>query len=104
MEEKPTEPGGEKEESQEAKPAQETPKQEKIKPQKAPIFDRLKAWTLGKLERIRRFITECKRVLRVTRKPDKQEFLIIVKISSIGMAVIGLIGFAVFFLKEIIVG
>ena len=57
----------------------------------------------AKLQGLRSFIIECKRVLRVTRKPDKQEFTTIVKISSIGMAVIGLVGFIVFYLKELII-
>jgi protein transport protein SEC61 subunit gamma-like protein len=45
---------------------------------------------------------ECKRVLRVTKKPDKQEFTTIVKISSIGMAIIGVVGFLVHFAKELL--
>ena len=56
----------------------------------------------GKIERLRAFILECKRVLRVTKKPDKQEFQTIVKISAIGMAVIGVIGFLIHFLKEVL--
>ena len=56
--------------------------------------------TPGKMERLKAFITECKRVLRVTKKPDKQEFTTIVKISSIGMAIIGVIGFLVHLIKE----
>lgn len=56
----------------------------------------------GKLERLKSFITECKRVLRVTKKPDKQEFVTIVKISSIGMGIIGIIGFLVHFVKELL--
>ncbi|MBW2969665.1 protein translocase SEC61 complex subunit gamma [Candidatus Woesearchaeota archaeon] len=56
----------------------------------------------GKLERLKAFITECKRVLRVTKKPDKQEFVTIVKISSIGMGIIGIIGFLVHFVKELL--
>lgn len=39
------------------------------------------------------FIKECKRVLKVTRKPDKFEFKTIVKVSGIGMIIIGSIGF-----------
>lgn len=65
--------------------------QEEVKPEKKGIFKRLK-----------RFWTECKRVLRVTKKPDKQEFKLIVKISGVGMAIIGVIGFLIHFLKEII--
>lgn len=56
----------------------------------------------SKLQKFKDFIVECKRVLRVTRKPDKMEFKTVVKISGIGMAIIGLIGFLVAFVKEII--
>ncbi len=54
----------------------------------------------GRLDRLKAFIMECRRVLRVTKKPDKQEYLTIVKISSIGMAIIGVVGFLVHFAKE----
>jgi len=42
---------------------------------------------------------ECKRVLKVTKKPSRDEFKIIVKASGIGMIIIGLIGFIVHMLK-----
>ncbi len=41
------------------------------------------------------FINECTRVLRVTKKPDKIEFLTIVKASGLGILIIGLIGFII---------
>ena len=41
------------------------------------------------------FIKECIRVLRVTKKPDKTEFLTIVKASGLGILIIGLIGFII---------
>jgi len=50
--------------------------------------------------RLKSFWIECKRVLRVTKKPDKQEFTTIVKISAAGMAIIGLLGFLIHFAKE----
>lgn len=53
-----------------------------------------------KLDRLKSFWLECKRVLRVTRKPDKMEFRTIVKVSALGMAVIGAIGFVLSFVKE----
>ena len=56
----------------------------------------------GKMERLRAFIQECKRVLRVTKKPDKQEFMTIVKISAAGMGIIGLLGFLIHLGKELL--
>ena len=47
------------------------------------------------LTRLKSFTYECVRVFKVTKKPSKEEFKIIVKVSSIGIAVIGLIGFAI---------
>ena len=41
------------------------------------------------------FLKECKRVLKITRKPSNDEFKTIVKVCAIGMAVIGLIGFLI---------
>ena len=45
------------------------------------------------------FINECIRVLRVTKKPDKAEFLTIVKVSGLGILIIGLVGFVVQMIK-----
>jgi protein transport protein SEC61 subunit gamma-like protein len=52
-------------------------------------------------QKLKDFIVECKRVLRVTKKPDSIEFKTIVKISGIGMVVIGFLGFLVAFVKEV---
>ncbi len=59
----------------------------------------MKVW--GKL---RDFWIQTRRVLRITKKPDKQEFLTIVKVSGLGILVIGLIGFILHFINQIIMG
>ncbi|MBW2998044.1 protein translocase SEC61 complex subunit gamma [Candidatus Woesearchaeota archaeon] len=51
--------------------------------------------TKGFLRKAKSFIIECKRVLKITKKPNSTEFKTIVKISGLGILVIGLIGFAV---------
>ncbi len=51
------------------------------------------------LFRLKSFIMECMRVLKVTKKPSKDEFKVIVKASGIGMMIIGLIGFIIHMLK-----
>jgi protein transport protein SEC61 subunit gamma-like protein len=43
--------------------------------------------------RMRRFALQSWRVLKITKKPDKQEFQMLVKVSGLGIAVIGFIGF-----------
>ncbi len=45
--------------------------------------------------KLKSFIKECKRVLQLTKKPSKEEFKIIVKITAAGMFLIGLIGFLI---------
>ena len=52
--------------------------------------------------RFKSFLGECLRVLRVTRKPNKIEFKTIVKVSGLGMIVIGLIGFVITMLKQLL--
>ncbi len=52
--------------------------------------------------RLRLFAGECSRVLKVTKKPDAFEFKTIVKVSALGMAIIGVIGFILFMLKELL--
>ncbi|PIN81270.1 protein translocase SEC61 complex subunit gamma [Candidatus Woesearchaeota archaeon CG10_big_fil_rev_8_21_14_0_10_32_9] len=44
-------------------------------------------------ERFVNFVGECARVLRVTKKPTKEEYWTITKVSAIGILIIGLIGF-----------
>ena len=52
--------------------------------------------------RFRSFVNECLRVLKVTRKPDKIEFRTIVKVSGLGMILIGFIGFLITLLKQLL--
>ena len=49
--------------------------------------------------KIKSFIGECLRVLKVTKKPDAIEFKTIVKVSGLGILIIGLIGFVVQMVK-----
>ena len=52
--------------------------------------------------RFRGFINESVRVLKVTRKPSKLEFQTIVKASGLGMVIIGLMGFIITTLKQLL--
>ena len=42
-------------------------------------------------------------MIKVIKKPDKQEFLTTAKVSAIGLAVIGLIGFALSMVQQAII-
>jgi protein transport protein SEC61 subunit gamma-like protein len=48
------------------------------------------------------FLKECGRVLKVTKKPNMKDYKTVVKISSLGIAVIGLMGFFIHISKIII--
>ncbi len=54
------------------------------------------------LQKLNSFILECKRVLMVTKKPDREEYNTTVKVSGLGILIIGAIGFLLFVLREII--
>ena len=45
--------------------------------------------------KFKEFAKECARVLRITRKPSNMEFKTIVKVSGLGMLLIGFIGFVI---------
>ena len=55
-------------------------------------------------EKIKSFIEKNMRVLRITKKPDKEEYLTVSKVSAIGILVIGLIGFILFVINYLIRG
>ena len=56
----------------------------------------------AKIEKLKRFIKECRRVLKITKKPSKEEFKTIVKVSALGMAIIGVTGFLITMLKQLL--
>ncbi len=49
---------------------------------------------------IQRKFREYKRVLSITKKPSMDEFKAIVKVTGLGMVVIGLVGFAIFMIVQ----
>ncbi len=53
-------------------------------------------------ESIDKFIKDSKRVLKVSRKPDKQEYFELAKISALGVLVVGVIGFVIVLLGSLI--
>ena len=48
------------------------------------------------------FIKQCKRVLRVARKPDWDEFYDFSKVTALGILVIGVIGFVIVLIGQAI--
>lgn len=47
------------------------------------------------VSKTKKFVKECARVLKVTKKPSNMEFKTIVKVSALGMLIIGFMGFLV---------
>lgn len=47
------------------------------------------------IEKVKSFLSQCVRVWHLLRKPSSEEFKMITKVSAIGLAVIGLIGFVI---------
>ncbi len=45
---------------------------------------------------LKNFLSNCVRVLRVTRRPNKEEYLAASKITGLGIILIGVIGFVIF--------
>ncbi|MBT5023591.1 protein translocase SEC61 complex subunit gamma [Candidatus Woesearchaeota archaeon] len=58
----------------------------------------VKTW----IPKIKEFFRENKRVLKVTKKPSKEEFKTIVKVSGLGMILIGLVGFLIVMINQLI--
>ncbi len=53
------------------------------------------------IQKLKSFLVECKRVWQVTRKPNRDEFNIIMKVTGIGMLLIGLVGFIINFIWQV---
>ena len=56
----------------------------------------------SKISQIKDFFVECKRVLLITKKPDKEELKTIIKVSGLGMLIIGVLGFLIHLAKELL--
>ena len=53
-------------------------------------------------QRFKSFIIECRRVWQVTKKPTKEELTIIVKVTGIGILIIGFLGFVINMLWQLL--
>ena len=48
------------------------------------------------------FIKQSKRVLKVARKPDREEFFDFAKVTALGIAIIGVIGFVIVLIGQLL--
>lgn len=50
------------------------------------------------------FIKQCQRVLHVSKKPDRNEYVNVAKITGIGIIIIGVIGFVINIVAQLLGG
>jgi len=53
-------------------------------------------------ESINRFFKECKRVLRVAKKPNKEEYFNFSKVTALGIIILGVIGFVIVLISQLV--
>jgi protein transport protein SEC61 subunit gamma-like protein len=53
-------------------------------------------------ESINRFLKQCERVLRVSKKPDADEYKTVAKVTGLGIISIGVVGFIVSILSQVL--
>ncbi len=49
-----------------------------------------------------KFVKHCRRVVRVATKPNNYEYVSAVKITGLGIAIIGLVGFLIFMVFQLL--
>ncbi|MBS3159905.1 protein translocase SEC61 complex subunit gamma [Candidatus Woesearchaeota archaeon] len=47
------------------------------------------------LEKIKSFFIECRRVWQLTKKPTKTEWFMVIKVTGLGILILGVIGFII---------
>ena len=49
----------------------------------------------AKFDELKSFLNQCKRVLMISRKPTRDEFLNVSKVTGLGICLLGAIGFVI---------
>jgi len=55
-----------------------------------------------KIEKVKTFYRQCVRVFKITKKPTKEEFKAIMKVSGLGIMLIGFIGFIIHVIDKLV--
>jgi protein transport protein SEC61 subunit gamma and related proteins len=55
-------------------------------------------------ESLKNFVSKCKRVWMVLKKPTREEFLKVAKVSAAGIIIIGVLGFLISIIMKLFVG
>ncbi|MDH5770223.1 MAG: protein translocase SEC61 complex subunit gamma [Candidatus Bathyarchaeota archaeon] len=53
---------------------------------------------------LRSFLSQCKRLLRLSKKPTRREIWLFIKILLIGLAIIGITGFVIRLISSMFMG
>jgi protein transport protein SEC61 subunit gamma-like protein len=53
---------------------------------------------------LRKFLYECRRTLQVARKPDREEYFNISRVTGLGILLIGLLGFLISMVAIVVLG
>ncbi|MBU2616202.1 MAG: protein translocase SEC61 complex subunit gamma [Nanoarchaeota archaeon] len=56
---------------------------------------------MSKINSLKSFFLKCKRVWLVLKKPSKEEYETIAKVSAIGVGILGLLGFLISLIMKI---
>jgi len=56
---------------------------------------------ITKWHKFKSYLKECARIVRITKKPTREEFKTIVKVSGLGILIIGLLGFVITMIKQV---
>ena len=57
---------------------------------------------LPQQNRVKKFIKEALRVIHITKKPTPEEYKSLLKVTAIGVAILGVLGFVVFLVKQLL--
>ncbi|MCC7553305.1 MAG: protein translocase SEC61 complex subunit gamma [Methanobacteriaceae archaeon] len=53
-------------------------------------------------EELSKTIKDCKRVLRISKKPTSEEYISFAKVTALGIVIIGVIGFIIVLIGQLI--
>ena len=54
------------------------------------------------MNNISQFLRQCRRVLYVSRRPDRDEYINVAKVTGIGIIIIGVIGFIISLVAQLL--
>lgn len=52
--------------------------------------------------KVKKFLKETLRVIRITKKPNREEYITLTKVTGLGIAILGLLGFVIFIIKQLL--